>query len=71
MESILTGAMLFLRHFKSLNEILVKSDEENIDILLKKPEDKVKFQHALDDLLRERQTSKTINLDDRQITISI
>lgn len=70
-SSIGSTVILITRHFKSLDDFVIKSDEENIDILLKNPKDKVKFQHAIDDLLKDNQKSKTLELNDKQITISI
>jgi hypothetical protein len=70
-SSIGSTVILITRHFKSLDDFVIKSDEENIDILLKNPKDKVKFQHAIDDLLKDNQKSKTLEINDKQITISI
>ncbi len=70
-SSICSTVILITRHFKSLDDFVIKSDEENIDILLKNPKDKVKFQHAIDELLKDNQKSKTIEINDKQITISI
>lgn len=70
-SSIGSTVILITRHFKSLDDFVIKSDEENIDILLKNPKDKVKFQHAIDELLKDNQKSKTLEINDKQITISI
>jgi hypothetical protein len=71
MESVINLVSQYLKHLTSISEFLIKSDEENINTLLNKPEDKIKFQLTIDELLRDNEKSKTIQLDDKKITISI
>ncbi|SHO61606.1 hypothetical protein [Algoriphagus zhangzhouensis] len=58
-------------HYKNINELIVKSDEENIDDLLKKPKDKLAFEEAIEDLMKEKSKSKKIILNNKEVTISI
>ena len=62
---------IILKHFKSVDNYIVKSDEEHIELLLKNEEDKAKFQHEIDKLVRENSKSREIIINDKSITISI
>lgn len=62
---------LILKHLKSINNYVVKSDDENIDFLLAKDSDKVKFQNAIDQLLKDNVKSREVNIKNKNITISI
>lgn len=62
---------LILKHLKSINNYVVKSDDENIEFLLENETDKVKFQNAVDQLLKDNQKSRKINIKNKNITISI
>ncbi|WP_163408662.1 hypothetical protein [Flavobacterium ajazii] len=55
---------------KTINDLMIKSDDENLEKLLEKPEDKVKFQKAIDEVMKDS-TSKDITLNGKNITISI
>lgn len=61
---------VFIDQFRSLNDHMVKSDDENLEKLLKNPEDRVKFQRAIDEVTTKT-PSKEINLNGKNITISI
>lgn len=61
---------LIIKQLSLMSELLVKTDDENLDKLLKKPEDKVKFQKAIDEVLKDSST-KNITVNGREITISI
>lgn len=61
-----------LIHLKSLDKYIIKDNDETLDILLQKDADKVKFQNAVEDLLKDNNKEpRTVNLNSRTITISI
>lgn len=60
-----------LNNFNSINHLLVKSDDENLEKLLEDPKDKVKFQKAIDELMKDSEKIKEINLNGKNIKISI
>ena len=60
-----------LSYFASINDYIVKSDDEDIENLLERNIDKVKFQNAIDELLKENKTTKQITIKNRSVTISI
>jgi len=62
---------LILKHLKSINNYVVKSDDENIEFLLENETDKVKFQNAVDQLLKDNKRSREVNIKNKNITISI
>lgn len=62
---------IILKHFKSVDNYIVKSDDENIELLLKNEEDKAKFQNEIDKLVRENSKSREIVINNKSITISI
>ncbi|MCT3735605.1 hypothetical protein [Elizabethkingia occulta] len=63
---------LLLKHFQSITNYMVKSDEENIEILLKTDKDKVLFQNTVDRLMKDHdKTEEKIKINDKEITISI
>lgn len=55
---------------KTINDLMIKSDDENLEKLLERPEDKVKFQKAIDEVMKDS-ISKDITLNGKNITISI
>ena len=61
----------YITHLFSIDDFMIKSDEEQIDELLKNPSDRVLFNKTIDELQRSPIKSKTIILDNKQITISI
>jgi len=61
---------LIFKEFRSIDNLIVKSNDENLESLLKKPEDKLKFQKAVDEVIKESST-KDININGKNITISI
>ncbi|KUY29789.1 hypothetical protein [Elizabethkingia ursingii] len=63
--------VLMLKHFISINEYVVKTDEENIEDLLKTDEDKATFQKAIDELVRGDMKSRQVSINNKEITISI
>lgn len=69
--NIVTLASLIFNHFKTIDNYVVKSDEENIDLLLKNDRDKNEFEKTIDEMLREGKRSKDITLNNKNITISI
>lgn len=62
---------LILNHLKSINNYVIKSDDENIEFLLENDTDKVKFQNAIDQLLKDNEKSRKVNIKNKNITISI
>ncbi|MBQ0907498.1 hypothetical protein KBJ98_02150 [Flavobacterium sp. F-328] len=61
---------VMINEFRSINDLIVKSNDENLESLLQKPEDKLKFQKAVDEVIKESST-KDITLNGRNITISV
>lgn len=61
----------YIAHLFSIDDFMIKSDEEQIDDLLKNPSDRVIFNKTIDELQRSTIKSKTIILNNKQITISI
>lgn len=61
---------LIFKEFRSIDNLIVKSNDENLESLLQKPEDKLKFQKAVDEVIKKSST-KDININGRNITISI
>jgi hypothetical protein len=62
---------LIYNSFQSINPLIVKSDEENLNNLLKNPKDKVTFEKTVDELLKNNGGSKDILINGKMITISI
>lgn len=63
---------VILANFKLLDNFWVKSNEENLEYLLENESDKVKFQQAVDQLLKDNNKgTKEINIKSRTIKISI
>ena len=61
---------LIFNEFRSIDNLIVKSNDENLESLLEKPEDKLKFQKAVDEVIKESST-KDITINGKNITISI
>ncbi len=61
---------LIFKEFRSIDNLIVKSNDENLESLLEKPEDKLKFEKAVDEVIKGSST-KDININGRNITISI
>lgn len=61
---------VMINEFRSINDLIVKSNDENLESLLQKPEDKLKFQKAVDEVIKESST-KDITLNGKNITISV
>jgi hypothetical protein len=61
---------IIFNQFKLINELIVKTDDENLERLLQRPEDKVKFQKAIDEVISSSST-KNITINGKNITISI
>ncbi|MEL1239440.1 hypothetical protein [Flavobacterium flavipallidum] len=61
---------LIYNQVESISDLMMKSDDENLEKLLEKPEDKAKFQNAIDEVMKDS-TSKEIILNGKNITISI
>lgn len=61
---------LVFNQFQLINDLIVKTDDENLEKLLQKPEDKVKFQKAMDEVINGSST-KDITINGKNITISI
>lgn len=61
---------LIYNQVRTINDLIIKSDDENLEKLLEHPEDKVKFQKAIDEVMKDS-SSKDITLNGKKITISI
>lgn len=67
-----TTIRIIIEQLLSINKYIVKSDEENLNELLKTEDDKRKFRDAIDELQNnESVKSKTVYINKRNITISI
>ena len=58
-------------YLNSLNQFMVKSDDENLEKLLKDPKDQVKFQKAIDEIMKDNDKIKELKLNGKNIKISI
>lgn len=58
-------------NLRSSKSLLVTNDDEIIDRLLKKEEDKINFQKEVDELIRSNQSSRKITINNKEITISV
>lgn len=63
--------LFIVNHFKGIDNYIIKSDEENINNLLKNSKDKIEFEKAVDEILKNNIDSKEININGKNITISI
>lgn len=70
-KSLLDFFDSYITHLFSIDDFMIKSDEEQIDELLKNPSDRVIFNKTIDELQRSTIKSKTIILNNKQIKISI
>lgn len=61
----------YIIHLFSIDDFMIKSDEEQIDELLKNPSDRILFNKTIDELQRSTIKSKTIILNNKQITINL
>lgn len=61
---------LIYNQVETINDLMMKSDDENLEKLLKRPEDKAKFQKTIDEVMKDS-ISKDIILNGKNITISI
>ena len=62
---------IIIKHLKTVDDYVVKSDDESIEKLLKTDEDKAKFRNEIDNLIRNNTKSKNIRINNKNITISI
>ena len=69
--SFYTTFRRIINHFRSVDNYMLKSDEESIEILLKTDVDKAKFQTEIDKLVNEDSKSREVFINNRKITISI
>ena len=60
---------LIFNQVKSINDLMINSNDENLEKLLEKPEDKVKFQKAVDTVLKDS-VSQDVILNGKNVTIS-
>lgn len=68
--SLFETLKLLIDVFNSTNNFKVKSDEENLNILLEKPEDKIKFEKAVEELKKDLTKPQMIELSNgKQIEI--
>ena len=68
---IWTVLHLLVKHFKSIKNYVMKTEEEEIESLLKTEEDKIKFQNTIDSMLRNNIKTKKININNKEIEIMI
>lgn len=59
------------RQLRAIDNSLVKSDEQDIANLLRDEKDKMDVQKKIDSMIRENKKTDTINIRNREITISI
>lgn len=58
-------------HFKTVDNYVVKSDDDSFEILMKSEQNKAKFQNEVDKLISENKGSRKIEINNKHITISI
>lgn len=56
---------------RSIDKFIVKSDEQDIENLLRDDSDKIKFQKTVDKMIRENRKTDTVHINHRDIKISI
>lgn len=66
---ILSVIKLIVANLKSVEDVMVQTDDENLDKLLEKPSDRFKFQKAIDDVSKDL-GSQDIILNGKNVTIS-
>ena len=59
------------QELRSIDKFIVKSDEQDIENLLKNDSDKIKFQKTIDKMIRENRKTDTVRINHRDIKISI
>ena len=62
---------LLVKHFKSIKNYVMKTEEEERESLLKTEEDKIKFQNTIASMLRNNIKTKKININNKEIEITI
>lgn len=55
----------------SIDKFIVRSDEQDVENLLKNDSDKIKFQKTVDKMIRENKKTDTVRINHRDIKISI
>lgn len=68
-SKIVLALKLIITQVSVINDLMVKTDDENLEKLLEKPEDQVKFQKAIDNVIKES-NSQNIILNGKNVTIS-
>lgn len=66
-----TAIALVFSKLNEIDEYIVKPDDEEFEKLLNSDEDKIKFQMAIDELLRDNKKTKNIEVNNKTVTISI
>lgn len=70
--NILDILNVFKPLFSITDNYVLKTDDENLDRLLTSPQDRIKFDNAVQELKRSNMSSKEIQLESgKKITISI
>jgi hypothetical protein len=59
------------KYINCISNLMIKSDDENLKILLKNPKDKAQFQKAIDEILRDNKKEKEIDINGSTIVISM
>lgn len=59
------------QELRSIDKFIVKSDEQDIENLLRNDSDKIKFQKTIDKMIRENRKTDTVRINHRDIKISI
>lgn len=68
-SKIVLALKLIITQVSVINDLMVKTDDENLEKLLENPEDQVKFQKAIDNVIKES-NSQDIILNGKNVTIS-
>lgn len=71
LNGIAVTCSIIYTHFKTVENYVVKSDDESFEILMKSEQNKAKFQNEVDKLIRENKGSRKIEIDNKHLTISI
>lgn len=71
LSTLLSTLNAISNHIMSINKFIVKSDEEDLEMLLKNDDDRIAFQKKVDNMLRENKKSDTVKINDRIVTISL
>ncbi len=70
-ESYNNALVYIANYLKSLDNYVVKSDEENVEKLLRNSNDRIEFEKTIDEMIKNNIKTKDVTLNNKNIKISI